>query len=242
MIGVEIERAKALVRRKLPANAAEADEKYIAYFQSYTNTYGDTDRLTRLYRKTMERPDIVALSVGTRPDCLEDDKIRMLSELNQIKPVWVELGLQTANDRTAERIHRGYETCVFTDCYRRLKAAHLTVIVHVILGLPGENREDMLDTIRYLVHLEPALDGIKLQMLNILEGSSLAEEYRRHPFPQMSAEEYGDLVVECLKLLPKGTVIHRMTGDGPRKLLISPSWVTDKKRVINLLRRKIEEA
>ena len=242
LIGVEIERAKALVRRKLPANAAEADEKYIAYFQSYTNTYGDTDRLTRLYRKTMERPDIVALSVGTRPDCLEDDKIQMLSELNQIKPVWVELGLQTANDRTAERIHRGYETCVFADCYRRLKAAHLTVIVHVILGLPGENREDMLDTIRYLAHLEPALNGIKLQMLNILEGSSLAEEYRRHPFPQMSAEEYCDLVVECLKLLPKGTVIHRMTGDGPRKLLISPLWVTDKKRVINLLRRKIEEA
>ena len=241
-IDVEIERAKALVRRKLPANAAGADEKYIAYFQSYTNTYGDTDRLTRLYRKTMERPDIVVLSVGTRPDCLEDDKIRMLSELNQIKPVWVELGLQTANDRTAERIHRGYETCEFADCYRRLKAAHLTVIVHVILGLPGENREDMLNTIRYLAHLEPALDGIKLQMLNILEGSSLAEEYRRHPFPQMSAEEYCDLAVECLKLLPKGTVIHRMTGDGPRKLLISPLWVTDKKRVINLLRRKIEEA
>jgi radical SAM protein (TIGR01212 family) len=163
----------------------------------------------------------------------------MIKSLNRIKPVWAELGLQTIHDETAERIHRGHSTSVFEECYKRLKAAGLTVIVHVILGLPGESREDMLDTVRYLGELSPRLDGIKLQMLNVLEGSQLAEEYRERHFSQMSMEEYTDLVVECLRLLPEQTVIHRMTGDGPRKLLISPKWVTDKKRVMNMLRNKI---
>ena len=213
--------------------------KFIAYFQSYTNTYGDTDRLTDLYEKVISRDDIVILSIGTRPDCIDDEKLEMIKSLNRIKPVWAELGLQTIHDETAERIHRGYSTSVFEECYKRLKAAGLTVIVHVILGLPGESREDMLDTVRYLGELSPRLDGIKLQMLNVLEGSQLAEEYRERHFSQMSMEEYTDLVVECLRLLPEQTVIHRMTGDGPRKLLISPKWVTDKKRVMNMLRNKI---
>lgn len=234
-----IEEAKRRVSRKFPKNLPPEKRKFIAYFQSYTNTYGDTDRLYRLYRAVLDRPDIVALSVGTRPDCLEDDKIDMLKRLNEVKPVWVELGLQTMHDRTAERLHRGYPTAVFEESYHRLKAVGLTVIVHVILGLPGESREDMLDTVRYLSALYPKLDGIKLQMLNILEGSQLAEEYKRHPFPQMNMEEYCDLVVDCLKLLPEGVVVHRMTGDGPRKLLISPKWVTDKKRVMNMLRKKM---
>ncbi len=166
----------------------------------------------------------------------------MLSELNRIKPVWVELGLQTMHNATAERIHRGYPTEVFKTCYDRLKSMGLTVIVHVILGLPGESREDMLDTIRYLANLQPPLDGIKLQMLNILEGSALGEEYKQKPFAQMSMEEYCNLVVQCLQILPENVVIHRMTGDGPRRLLLSPRWVTDKKRVLNMLRKKIEEA
>lgn len=234
-----IEAAKKRVLRKMPKNSPAQDQKYIAYFQSYTNTYGDTERLFRLYSRVIERPDIAVLSIGTRPDCIEEDKLQMLEKLSAVKPVWVELGLQTVHDRTAERIHRGYKTEVFTECYSRLKAAGLTLIVHVILGLPGETPEDMLETVRYLADLEPRLDGIKLQMLNILEGSQMAEEYKRHPFPQMTMEEYTDLVVECLAILPPGTVIHRMTGDGPRKLLISPLWVTDKKRVMNMLHKKI---
>lgn len=238
----QIAAAKDLVDRKIPASIPASARRYIAYFQSYTNTYGDTDCLFKLYSRVIRREDIAILSIGTRPDCIDAEKLKMLWKLNQIKPVWVELGLQTIHDRTAERIHRGYPTAVFTDCYRRLKEAGLTVIVHVILGLPGETRDEMLDTVKYLGSIRPPVDGIKLQMLNILRGSVLGQEYVRQPFPQMSMEEYSDLVVDCLKLLPEGTVIHRMTGDGPRKLLLSPGWVTDKKRVINLLRRKIEQA
>lgn len=238
-INSQIEAAKQRIIKKLPADVPPDKRKFIAYFQSYTNTYGDTDRLTDLYEKVISRDDIVILSIGTRPDCIDDEKLEMIKSLNRIKPVWAELGLQTIHDETAERIHRGYSTSVFEECYKRLKAAGLTVIVHVILGLPGESREDMLDTVRYLGELSPRLDGIKLQMLNVLEGSQLAEEYRERHFSQMSMEEYTDLVVECLRLLPEQTVIHRMTGDGPRKLLISPKWVTDKKRVMNMLRNKI---
>lgn len=238
-INSQIEAAKQRIIKKLPADVPPDKRKFIAYFQSYTNTYGDTDRLTDLYEKVISRDDIVILSIGTRPDCIDDEKLEMIKSLNRIKPVWAELGLQTIHDETAERIHRGYSTSVFEECYKRLKAAGLTVIVHVILGLPGESRKDMLDTVRYLVELSPRLDGIKLQMLNVLEGSQLAEEYRERHFSQMSMEEYTDLVVECLRLLPEQTVIHRMTGDGPRKLLISPKWVTDKKRVMNMLRNKI---
>ncbi len=235
-IDSQIEAAKQRIIKKLPADVPPGKRKFIAYFQSYTNTYGDTDRLTNLYAKVISRDDIVILSIGTRPDCIDDEKLEMIKSLNRIKPVWAELGLQTIHDETAERIHRGYSTSVFEECYKRLKAAGLTVIVHVILGLPGESREDMLDTVRYLGKLSPRLDGIKLQMLNVLEGSQLAEEYRERHFSQMSMEEYTDLVVECLRLLPEQTVIHRMTGDGPRKLLISPKWVTDKKRVMNMIR------
>ncbi len=241
-IDAQIDRAIHLVRAKLPKGQSPESQKFIAYFQSYTNTYGDIERLSGLYRKVIVRPDIVALSIGTRPDCIGEKQMHMLSELNAIKPVWVELGLQTIHDETARKIHRGYPTAVFKECYDRLKDEGLTVIVHVILGLPGETREDILDTVRYLAHLQPPIDGIKLQMLNILEGSALGEDYKQNPFAQMSMEEYTDLVVQCLKLLPEDVVIHRMTGDGPRNLLLSPMWVTDKKRVLNMLHKKIDNA
>ncbi len=241
-IDAQIDRAIHLVRAKLPKGQSPESQKFIAYFQSYTNTYGDIERLSGLYRKVIVRPDIVALSIGTRPDCIGEKQMHMLSELNAIKPVWVELGLQTIHDETARKIRRGYPTAVFKECYDRLKDAGLTVIVHVILGLPGETREDILDTVRYLAHLQPPIDGIKLQMLNILEGSALGEDYKQNPFAQMSMEEYTDLVVQCLKLLPEDVVIHRMTGDGPRNLLLSPMWVTDKKRVLNMLHKKIQNA
>ncbi len=236
-IDEQLEKARQRVLAKLPGNIPSDRQKFIAYFQSYTNTYGETGRLRELYRRVLQREDVVILSIGTRPDCVDDEKLQMLRELNAVKPVWVELGLQTIHDDTAAKIHRGYPTSVFRDCFRRLKEAGLTVIVHVILGLPGECEADMLETIRCLGEMRPLPDGVKLQMLNILKGSQLAEEYERHPFPQMSMEEYCRLVVKCLQLLPEEVVIHRMTGDGPRNLLISPLWITDKKRVLNTLRK-----
>ena len=232
-IDEQIENAKALIRSKTDA------KKFIAYFQSFTNTYGDVKRLRKLYMDVIQREEIVVLSLGTRPDCIGDEVLAMLKELNAIKPVWVELGLQTIHEETAQRIRRGYNLPVFEDAYRRLKEAGITVIVHVILGLPGESKEDILDTVRYLGGLKPALDGIKLQNLQILKGTDMYEEYKRERFHIFSMEEYTDLVAECIALLPKETVIHRMQGDGPRKLLVEPLWSLDKKRVLNMLTKKI---
>lgn len=214
-------------------------KKFIAYFQAYTNTYGDVARLEALYREAIGNPEIAALSLGTRPDCIGDDVLAMLKRLHAIKPVWVEIGLQTIHERTAERVNRGYPLPVFEDAYRRLKEAGLTVIVHVIFNLPGETREDMLDTVRYLAKLTPPPDGIKLQMLQILSGTRLANEYASKPFPLMNLDEYAALIKEAVALLPKETVIHRMTGDGPRKLLIAPLWCLDKKHVMNTLRKEL---
>ena len=231
----QIEQAKAMIRKKTQARL------FIAYFQAFTNTYGDIVRLTRLYEETIRRDEIVILSLGTRPDCLGEEAMEMLTCLNRIKPVWVELGLQTIHEPTARMVHRGYPLSIFDDSYRKLKQAGLTVIVHVIFSLPGESREDMLNTVRYLAAKEPELDGIKIQMLNILKGTALAQEFERNPFPLLSMEEYTDLVAESIRILPEHTVIHRMTGDGPRELLIEPQWIRDKKRVLNMLNRKIRQ-
>ncbi|MBQ6660196.1 MAG: TIGR01212 family radical SAM protein [Lachnospiraceae bacterium] len=235
-IDEQIARAKELVRSKTRGN------RFIAYFQSYTNTYGDLTRLRELYRRTAQRDDIVILALGTRPDCVGDDVIAMLSELNRIKPVWVELGLQTADDETAERIHRCYPRSVFEDAYRRLKAAGLTVIVHLIFGLPGENESDMLSSVRFLSSLTPPPDGVKLQLLQILRGTRMAEEFTADPWPVMTLPEYADLLVKALRLLPPSTVVHRITGDGPKRLLIEPAWCADKKHVLNTLRKAIDDA
>ena len=235
-VAEQIEQAKALVKSKTHGS------HFIAYFQSFTNTYGDLNRLRELYMETIKRDDIVILSLGTRPDCLGNDVIELLKELNGIKPVWVELGLQTAHDRTAERINRCYPLSTFDDAYCRLKAAGLTVIVHLIFGLPGESEEDMLDSVRYLAALTPPPDGVKLQLLQILRGTRMAEEYAKGLVPVMTLPEYTDLVVKALRILPPETVIHRLTGDGPRRLLIAPEWCTDKKRVMNTLRKAIVES
>ena len=216
-------------------------KKFIAYFQSFTNTYGDVQRLSKLYEETIRRDDIVILSLGTRPDCLGEDVLEMLRNLNQIKPVWVELGLQTIQEKTAERINRQYPLSVFEDAYQRLKAEKITVIVHVIFGLPGENREDMMQTIQYLSELEPELDGIKIQMLNILKGTKMSEEYLQNPFPLLSLEEYASLVKESIRILPENIVIHRMSGDGPGSLLIEPKWIRNKKKVLNTINKAIAQ-
>ena len=230
----QIEDAKARIRRKTDAR------KFIAYFQSYTNTYGDVRRLEALYTEAITRPEIVALSLGTRPDCLGPDVMAMLGRLNRIKHVWVELGLQTVHERTAEAFHRGYPLSVFENGCRALKAAGLTVIVHVIFSLPGETREDMLDTVRYLAALDPPPDGVKLQMLHVLRGTELGRQYAAEPFPLLSLEEYADLIAESLRILPADTVVHRLTGDAPGKLLIAPEWTRNKKRVLNTINRKIK--
>lgn len=235
-VAEQIEKAKALVRGKT------AGQHFIAYFQSFTNTYGDIDRLRRLYEETVAREDIAVLALGTRPDCVDDRMIAMLSELNKKKPVWVELGLQTANDETASRINRCYPRSTFENAYRRLKTAGLTVVVHLIFGLPGESEEDMLASVRYLSGLTPPPDGVKLQLLQILRGTRLGEDFTREPWPVMSLSEYAELLVKALRLLPPEIVIHRLTGDGPKKLLLAPLWCADKKTVLNTIRKRIAEA
>ena len=232
-IGQQLEEAKARIRQKTDA------KKFIAYFQSFTNTYGDPARLLPLYRQVLERPEIVALSLGTRPDCLGEDVMAMLRQLQAIKPVWLELGLQTVHEDTARRIHRGYPLEVFRESYARLKREGFLVVVHLIFGLPGESREDMLQSVRYLAALDPPPDGVKLQMLHILEGTELGEAYKRQPFPLLSLEEYADLIEESAAILPPETVFHRITGDGPGKLLLAPDWTRNKKRVLNTLNARL---
>ncbi len=231
----QIELAKEKVAKKTKDNA------YIAYFQSHTNTYGDIDRLCSMFTEAAAMDEIVALSIGTRPDCLSDEWIERLAGLNKIKPVWVELGLQTINDATAERINRGYKLKTFEDTYKRLKNAGITVITHVIVGLPGEDDNDAEATVRYLASLKPVLDGIKIHNLNILKGTRLCEMYEKDPsvIKEYTMEEYLRLVVKLIRLLPEETVIHRITGDGPRNLLVTPKWITDKKRVQNMFRSMI---
>ena len=237
----QIIQAKSRVDQKISNKIPESERKYIAYFQSFTNTYGDEKRLMKLFEETISFPYIVGISIGTRPDCLSDEMIAFLGKLNQKKEVWVELGLQTIHEDTARFINRGYKLNVFEDAYKRLTDAGLKVVVHVILGLPGESTNDMIESVKYLSQLSPALFGIKLQLLHILTGTKLADIYNENPFHVFTLEEYCQVVGECLKVLPKEAVIHRLTGDGPKKLLIAPLWSGNKKLVMNTMRKYIKE-
>ena len=200
-IAGQIEAARKRIERKAPSGP------YIAYFQSFTNTYAPLPYLSDLFSRTLDHPQVAALSIGTRPDCLEDEKIRLLAELNRKKPVWVELGLQTIHPNTAALIRRGYPLSSFADTAARLKEAGLTVIVHLILGLPGESREQMLSSVDYTAHFLPALDGIKLQLLHVLKGTDLAAMYEKDPFPLFSMEEYADFIVTCIEHLPPSMTV-----------------------------------
>ena len=232
-VSEQLHRAKKRIQSKTDA------AKFIAYFQSYTNTYAPAEYLENLFTRAIADPSVAALSIGTRPDCLPDEVVSLLARLNRIKPVWVELGLQTIHEATARSIRRGYPLPVYEDALHRLKAAGITVIVHVILGLPGEDRAKMLSTIDYLGG-QHRPDGIKLQLLHVLEGTDLADDYRAGKFQTMEMEEYFDILFACLERLPPDMVIHRLTGDGPKKLLLSPLWTGDKKRVLNTLNRELE--
>lgn len=238
----QIEEAKKKVDDKFPKNIKKEDRKYIAYFQSFTNTYGETKKLEEIYEKALENRQIVALSIGTRPDCLEEDKLEMLERLNRKKPVWIELGLQTTKEECANKLNRCYSLNIFETSYYKLKEKGISVIVHVILGLPYEERKDTLKTIEYLANLEPKIDGIKLHLLHLLKGTKMEKEYEKQAFKILSIEEYITLVVDCLKRLPQEVVIHRLTGDGDKKSLIEPKWSGDKKRVLNSLNKAIKEA
>lgn len=238
-LDLQIERAKALISKKFPNSINTAERKYIAYFQSFSNTYGDTKRLIGLFERAINKDEVVALSIATRPDCFSEEMLNSLERLNKIKPVWIELGLQTINENTARAFNRGYTLDVFEKTYDELKKRNFEVIVHMILGLPGESEEDMYATVKYLS--KKHIEGIKIHGLHILKGTRLAGEYEKHPFKIMSLEEYTRVLINCLKLLPKDTVVHRMTGDGDKKILIEPQWSADKKRVLNYINKKIKE-
>ncbi len=223
----QLQRAKARVAFKNKGG------KYIAYFQSFTNTYGPAERMERLYKEAMAPDDIVGLSIGTRPDCLPQDTVDLLARLNQIKPISVELGLQTIHEDTARYIRRSYPTEVYFDAVKRLKEAGLEVVTHIILGLPGETKEMMLETTKAAV--TAGTDGIKFQLLHVLRGTDLAKDYESGKFSCLSLPEYAEILKQCLSVVPDHIVIHRITGDGAKKDLIAPLWSADKKVVLRYL-------
>ncbi|SEW41899.1 TIGR01212 family radical SAM protein [[Clostridium] fimetarium] len=228
----QIEAAKALVQSKYSGNS------YIAYFQAFTNTYAPIDYLRRIFTEAIQHPDIVGLSIATRPDCLDNDIIALISELNTIKPVWIELGLQTIHERTATYIRRGYPLSVFEHSIAMLNAAKITTIVHMIIGLPYETPQDMYATASYLARTN--IQGIKLQLLHVLRGTDLADDYANRLFETLSLEEYIIILGHIIELLPKDIVIHRITGDGPKNQLIAPLWSGNKRNVLNLINREFK--
>lgn len=229
----QIENQKSMILKKRPVS------KFIAYFQAYTNTYAPVSKLRRIFTEAIMHPDIVAVSIGTRPDCLGEDILLLLEELNKIKPVWIELGLQTIHETTASYIRRGYPLSCFEDAVYQLQKRNIEVIVHVILGLPGENQNMMLESIHYLNRLP--IRGIKLQLLHVLENTDLARDYRAGYFEVLTQEEYLSILIDCLEHLRPDIVIHRLTGDGPKDLLIAPVWSSAKRTVLNTLHRRMKE-
>ena len=229
----QLEQAKYILGKK--AQGA----KFIAYFQDFTNTYGAVSRLEPLFLAAMEPDDVVALSIATRPDCLPEDILRMLARLRAKKPVFVELGLQTIHDNTAQYIRRGYPLSVFDDAVQKLHVLEIEVIAHQILGLPGETAEMMAETTRHLgsVHV----DGVKLHLLHILRGTDLAREYADGRIQMLELDAYIDILEQCLAVLPPKVVIHRLTGDGAKRDLIAPLWSADKKRVLSAIQKRFEQ-
>lgn len=227
----QIEDGKKRVSGKIKNGA------YIAYFQAYTNTYAKPERLRELFTEAISHPDIVALSVATRPDCLPEPVLKLLGELNRWKPVWVELGLQTSNEETARYIRRGYPLAVYDKAVRELKSYGLEVITHVILGLPKEQVSDMVETVRHACLA--GTDGIKLQLLHVLRGTDLEQEYLAGRVPVMELDEYIEALKACLSVIPEQVVVHRLTGDGDKKLLVAPLWSADKKRVLNRINKEL---
>lgn len=230
----QIESGKKIVEKKIKSG------KYIAYFQAFTNTYAPVEILRAKYSEAINHPDIVALSIATRPDCLGDDVIELLDEMNKIKPVFVELGLQTIHNDSAKYIRRGYSLEVYNEAVKNLKNIGVNIVVHIILGLPNESEEDMLESVKYVCQSQ--IDGIKLQLLHIIAGTDLAKDYEKGLFKTLEFDEYVELIAKCVAIIPKNIVIHRLTGDGAKKDLIAPLWSADKKRVLNAINKALRES
>ena len=230
-IALQLERAKSRV------SAKTKDGKYIAYFQSFTNTYAPVEKLRTLYREAIAPEDIVGLAIGTRPDCLGSDVVELLAQINTVKPVSVELGLQSVHEATARYIRRGYDTRVYYDAVKRLKEAGVEVVTHIILGLPGETVEMAVQTTAAAV--SAGTDGVKFHLLHVLKNTVLAEDYAKGKFETLTLEEYGRWLKACVDILPESVVVHRITGDGAKRDLIAPLWSADKKRVLNYLHKML---
>ena len=232
-IGEQIEEGIRMIRQKTDAS------KYIAYFQAFTNTYAPYEKLHSLFYDAILRQEIVGLAVGTRPDCLPPDVLELLDELNQIKPVFVELGLQTIHEKTAQFIRRGYPLSCFEQAVKALHDLGINVVVHLLLGLPGETEEMMLESVRYLNQLP--VNGVKFSLLHVLKHTDLGALYEKHPFPVYELDDYVDFVIRCIEELREDIVIHRLTGDGPKDLLIAPRWTLNKRKVLNEISRRMKE-
>lgn len=232
-INTQIENAQKRVNNKIKT------DRYIAYFQSFTNTYGDIDYLENCFMTAINRDDIVALSIGTRPDCLGEEVLALLERLSKIKPVWIELGLQTSNEKSVEYIRRCYPNSTYEKAVKDLKSKGITVITHIIIGLPNETKEDILKTVDFAV--ENKTDGIKLQLLHILKDTDLYEDYKKGLVKPLSMEKYMDILFSCIERIPQNIVIHRITGDPPKNYLVEPLWSADKKNVLNTINRELEK-
>lgn len=227
----QIEAGRGQIEKKYKGNS------YIAYFQAYSNTYGSVEYLRSIFSEAIAHPQVEILSVATRPDCIDRERAELLGELNRIKPVWVELGLQTADEKSALYINRGYDNSVFERAAELLAEQGIAVIVHMIIGLPHEQLSDMINTVEYINSFP--VQGIKFQLLHILRGTKLAEIYAEEQFHIYSPEEYTDTLFELIEHLRSDIVIHRMTGDGPKQLLIEPVWTGSKRYVLNMINREL---
>ncbi len=229
----QIERAKAKIREKTNA------DKFIAYFQSFTNTYAPIEYLEKVFFEAISHPEVVILSIATRPDCLPVEVLKLLEKLNKIKPVWVELGLQTIHEETAEYIRRGYPLSVYNEAVSNLKKIGVKIITHMIIGLPCETKEMITETARYIG--KSGADGIKLQLLHMLKDTDLEKDYLMGKFQCLTLEEYTEILKQCLQALPPEIVVHRITGDGDKRKLVAPLWSADKKRVLNYINKEMKK-
>lgn len=246
---VDVERKTLDVKRQIERGMAKfhkkVGEKFIIYFQAYTNTYGDPAYLERIWREALEEESVVGISIATRPDCLGETIISMLGRLQkeyavQGKFIWIELGLQTMHETTADHIRRGYPLSTYETAIQALADNNIPYITHVILGLPGETEADMLATVRYVCGQQAKPFGIKLQLLHVLRGTDLCEDYEAGSFNVLSQDAYIELVIKCLEVIPEDIVIHRVTGDGPKNILVAPLWSGNKRQVLNTLHQKMK--
>lgn len=225
----QIEKGKYFISKKAKGS------KYIAYFQAFTNTYGNINYLKKIYYEALNHPDIVGIAIATRPDCLNDSILSLIGEINHVKKVWIELGLQTIHEKTAKWMRRGYDLKCFDHAVEHLNAYNIDIVIHLILGLPNESKSDLLKTINYIT--SKPIQGIKLQLLHVLEGTDLATLYKQKQLETLTLEQYADLVVTCIEHIPPHIVIHRITGDGPKHLLLAPTWSSNKKVALNTIHK-----